>query len=159
MITGVDTVFVVAGAVASNIGAFLDDLQTRWPNLRVAIGDDGETFRSWSLGSRGLPESAGQLLIARDEEMEAFWEDSGYELDSNDEGPLAIAYQAANWTDLKIKLMQDPYLRSGFSFSPYDASLIGRNYYLVSIVTPPVESDFTQSVLGQLARFLAEGAK
>lgn len=156
MISGDDSAFVVCGDVPPRIERFLDAWLARWPELRVALEDNerDESFQRWVPGAVSLPEHTGRILVARDESMEASWDEHGYELDSSHEGPFAIAYEKAAWSVLRLTALDDPYARTGFAYEPYQATLVGQDYFLVSTVTPAVESDFSAALIKRLAESL-----
>ena len=137
------------------IERFLDGWLLRWPELRVALGDDPQVrFSTWASGELRIPADSGQILVARDEAMEAEWDDIGYELDSSREGPFCVAYEPCRRRALNVTALEDPYVRDGFRYDPYDVTLIGPCLYLVSVVTPDIESDFSRAVLAGLTKQL-----
>jgi hypothetical protein len=92
VITGHDTVFVAGGQVDRAIQAMLDDRYHRWPEMVAAIGGvatDG--FQPWPTVREALPAGEGEVLIARDTAMEQHWDDLGYSLIEDAEGPFAVS--------------------------------------------------------------------
>jgi hypothetical protein len=159
VVSGEDSVFLVAGSPAGAIRRFLSDLESRWPEVRVWVdGSDDDSFRPWGPAPIVIPEDSGTILIARDEKMVREWDDLGYTLDSSGEGPMQVIYELANWNSLDVKVMQDPMEQSGFRFEPYEATLAGSGFYMVSLVTPPLESEFSAEMIKKLRDFLAAGS-
>ncbi|MEU3832330.1 hypothetical protein [Streptomyces microflavus] len=155
MITGSDSVFVTCGPVSAAVGRFLTGWSARWPELRVSAGsdDDEEAFVPWASGALTLPELSGQVLVARDEEMVAGWDASGYVLDARQEGPFSLAYEPAGWASLNVMALEDPYIRTGFRYEPYEVELIGAGLQLITLVAPE-DTVFRQAVVdGLLAEF------
>ncbi|MCX4966484.1 hypothetical protein OHA98_16900 [Streptomyces sp. NBC_00654] len=144
MITGSDSVFVACGPVSGAVERFLADWSRRWPRLRVSVGD-GEEFSAWEPGAITLPETSGQVLVARDEDMVAGWDDSGYVLDPHQEGPFSLAYEPAGWTSLNVLALDDPYTRTGFGYEPYEIGLVGTGLQLITLVAPE-DGAFRQAV-------------
>ena len=85
--------------------------------------------------------------MSRDEAMETSWDEIGFNLDSRREGPFIIGYRPAPWTSLRIQALEDPYARTGFAFDPYEARLVGSGFSLISITTPPLDSEFTTELM------------
>lgn len=155
MITGSDSVFVARAPVSTAIERFLDRWLVRWPELRVASGEEGTdgVFSPWESGAVKLPEETGHLLVARDEEMVAGWDDSGYVLDSSGEGPFSLAYEPASWKSLDVVALNDPYSRTGFGYEPYGISVVGADLQMVTVVAPE-SGPFQQALIdGLLAAF------
>lgn len=155
MVTGEDSVFLSNGNPAAAVRAFLTDLAVRWPSVRVWVdGSENESFQPWASDPVQLPEDSGTILIARDDKMESEWDDRGYTLDSSAEGPLQIEYEPASWNSLEVQVLSDPLQESGYSFKPYEATVVGRGYYIVSLVTPPLESNFSKTMVERVKSFL-----
>jgi hypothetical protein len=156
MVTGDDSVLLVGGDVVCGIIKFLDGMKSRWPEMRVSIEGDGDgSFHPWSADLVRLPSGSGVILIARDSQMEAWWDDHGYSLDSVGEGPLSVWYRPAEWRSLRIDLLEDPMSRAVSKFIPYEGILVGANYYVVSIVTPSLQSSFSAAIIDDLVGSLA----
>jgi hypothetical protein len=156
VITGDDSVFLCNRSPAEAVRAFLTDLAVRWPSVRVWVdGSAGESFQPWVSDPVQIPEDSGTILIARDDQMVSEWDDRGYTLDSFNEGPLQIEYEPASWNSLEIQVLRDPLQASGYSFNPYEAIVVGRGYYIVSLVTPPLESSFSRTMIERIKSFLA----
>ncbi|MFJ8761892.1 hypothetical protein [Streptomyces cyaneofuscatus] len=106
-------------------------------------------FSPWVSRQVGTSADRNGLLIARDKEMEANWDASGYALDERGEGPLALYYEPAGWQSLTMVPRKDPYGRVGFHYEPYDITVVGAGLYLFTLVTPG-DSAFTRTALDTL---------
>jgi hypothetical protein len=148
MIGGFDTVIICGGDIRESIHRFLQGRSRDWPKMRISISgvSEGEQFEEWTRFRHQLP-LKGEILVARDEVMEAAWEGSGYALNREGEGPFAIYYEEVKWTSMPIKALSDPYDRSGFRFEPYQLTLVARGLKLVTLVTPDLESRFSRSLI------------
>lgn len=146
-----DHVFLAQGPVPVMVERFLGSWFRRWPELRCASGEDDSdgVFSPWAPGLVGASADTGSLLIARDEEMEANWDRSGYVLDERGEGPLALYYVPAGWQSLPMVPQKDPYGHVGFRYEPYDITVVGAGLYLFTLVTPD-DSAFTRAALDTL---------
>ncbi|MBL6280349.1 hypothetical protein JMF97_29735 [Micromonospora fiedleri] len=91
MITGYDTVLVTSAPVDAGIRGMLDDLHGRWPNMVVALGGEQVgPFLPWRSTHTQVPAGAGEVYVARDTQMERRWDDVGYSLMEQAEGPFAV---------------------------------------------------------------------
>ncbi|MGC5021265.1 hypothetical protein [Micromonospora sp. DT47] len=159
MITGHDTVLLSGGRVDVGIRAMLDGLHGRWPNMVVSVsGVANETFLPWPRSRGDVPAGTGEVLVARDTQMEQRWDDVGYSLLEHDEGPFAVLYQPSGRSAVEIKLDEDPYDRPGFRFGPYPATLVAAGLSLVTLVTPDIESPFSRGILDALRQALTSQA-
>lgn len=138
------------------IPSFLTGISGQWTDVRVWVEgvSAGEIFRPWSSDPIDIPDESALILIARDEQMVAQWDDRGYALDHLGEGPLQIEYEPASWNSLQVQVLQDPLQVSGASFQRYEAVLVGPGYYVLSVVTPPAESEFSKNIIAKLRSFL-----
>lgn len=148
-----DHVVLAQGPASAMVERFLGSWLSRWPKLRCASGEDDSdgVFSPWVPGRAGTSTDRSGLLIARDEEMEANWDLSGYALDERGEGPLALSYKPAGWQSLPMVPRKDPYGRFDFRYEPYDITVVGAGLYLLTLVTPD-DSDFTRTALDTLLR-------
>jgi hypothetical protein len=149
---GYDTVFVTAAPVDVGVRVMLDDLHRHWPDMVVAIGEAG-TFTTWAVAREAVPAGSGELLVARDGEMERRWDRDGWILMERGEGPFAVFYRPSPSPVVDIQFHDDPYAR-GFDFEPYGATMITAGMSLVTVVTPDKDSPFTRDVLARLQRAL-----
>lgn len=155
MITGADTVVVTATPAAAAIHRMLRRWQSAWPQLRVDLNGDG--FAPWSEDRAGGLSDRGELLVARDERMQADWDEHGYELPGTEEGPFAILYEPCPAARFSVDVTTDPYGRDpGFGFAPYPAQIVGRGLTLVTLVTPATMKDFTRQVVHSLIEVLTQ---
>ncbi len=161
-ITGTDTVILLSLPRAT-ITRFLDFWQKRWPELLVQLDDDkNEDFVRWSdlggeLRGKVLHPKKGEVLVARDRQMSAAWDEYGYELDRLGEGPFTLMYRPLGQINqrrghIRMQPEEDPYERESIeAFEPYTIFVAARNLSLVTAVTPPIESGgFSEEVIGAL---------
>jgi hypothetical protein len=162
MITGYDTVLITGAPVDAGIRAMLDDLEGSWPNLLVAVGRDGPLpppagpgpFLPWRTTRAEVRAGAGEVYVARDEEMERRWDDLGYSLMEHAEGPFLLMYEPSRQPAVEIQLNEDPYERGGFRFEPHPATLVSAGLSLVTIVTPDADSAFSRGLIDSLTQAL-----
>jgi len=154
MITGYDTVFITGVRVDDAIRAMLDDLHRRWPAMVVALtGTSHEGFAAWD-SARQMPVGTGDVLVARDPQMERRWDDVGYRLMEGDEGPFAVLYEPVVPPLVEIQFNEDPYGRGDFTFDPYSATMVAAGLSLVTVVTPDADSPFSRRILDGLGQAL-----
>lgn len=151
-ITGYDTVLLSGGRIDAGVRLMLDDLHRRWPHMVVSFGMTNKTFLPWPKTRSDLPAGTGEVFVARDNQMRRRWDDVGYSLEQ-DEGPFAVFYQPTGRSEVEIQLHEDPYNR-GFRFEPYPATLVTIGLSLVTMVTPDIESQFSQRILDMLRQVL-----
>ncbi|MEV4133042.1 hypothetical protein AB0J72_12850 [Dactylosporangium sp. NPDC049742] len=157
MVTGHDSVFVVGGRVEMGVWAMLQRLHGRWPGMLVAVeGHREDAFVPWPVPREVMPFRAGYLLVARDKDMLDRWDDEGYSLMDGAEGPFQVVYEPASVPAVPVELHGDPYGRGGgYRFDPYRATLVTAGLFLVTLVTPDVDSAFSQGLLAMLGEELA----
>jgi hypothetical protein len=115
--------------------------------MRVSVsGVCADRFWQWTDDRFQLP-SVGEILVARDESMEAEWDELGYALNSDGEGPFAIYYETIKRSATLLKALEDPYDRELSRFEPYDLTLVGQGLFLVTLVTPGSDSPFSRLLL------------
>lgn len=147
MISGHDTVLVCGGDIRMQINRFLVERLRDWPELRASVsGESSGEFVPWSHCGLTLP-LEGEILVARDEAMEAAWDEFGYEIGSDAEGPFAIYYQMVKQSVIPVTALADPYGRTEFQFESYELFLLGRGLWLVTLVTPDVELQFSRLLI------------
>ncbi|MDT3438186.1 hypothetical protein [Pseudofrankia sp. BMG5.37] len=144
MITGYDHVELVAGSGMAHVKAFLERVQKHWADMLLAIapGDFEPALRILP----ALPESKGDILVARDKEMIRRWDKDGYHLHRG-EGPFSVLYEPMGTAQIKTTLLQDPYGPSDYKFTPYEATLLGRNISLITLVLPDEGSGFSRKLI------------
>jgi hypothetical protein len=152
MITGFDTVIVTAAPVDSGIRTMLDELRRRWPSLRVALAGGG-AFTPWAIARHAMAANAGEILVARDARMEHRWDEEGYCLMEDGEGPFALLYQPAARPVVEVRFNDDPYGRES-RFEPYSATVVMAGLSLVTVVTPDEDSPFSRNIRSLLQRAL-----
>jgi hypothetical protein len=152
--SGHDSVFVTDSGAPQAVRAMLDGIARTWPDMIVAVtGVRGDEFAEWSTVRDELPEDAGELLVARDASMEARWDEVGYALMEGGEGPFALYYRRAPRPVVRVRLLDDPY-EHGSEFEPYEATMVSSGMYLVTIVTPGLDSPFSRGLLDLLRQAL-----
>lgn len=156
MITGVDTVLLAAGPAAPAVEDLLRHQTGRWPSMRVAVDDvAGSEFVAWAGEAARLPAERAEILVARDEDMVDSWDRDGYRLTPDGDGPFQIIYERCPLSRLRVLALDDPYGRTGFAFEPYEVLLAGTGLYLVTLVTPDADSEFSRSLIDEMAARLA----
>jgi len=157
MVTGHDSMFVAGGRVELGVWALLQRQHARWPGLLVAVeGYREDAFVPWPVPPEVMPRRKGYVLVARDKDMLERWDDEGYSLMDGAEGPFQVVYEPASVPAVPVEMRWDPYDRGeGYGFSPYEATLVTAGLFLVTLVTPDVDSAFSQGLLSMLAEELA----
>jgi hypothetical protein len=116
--------------------------------MRVAIGP---RFDGWPQPGSQLPEDTGEVLVARDAQMESDWDEWGYVPDVHGEGPIAIYYQPFARPTAEVMALQDPYDRGDeFIFEPYKILLAAPGLWLLTLVSPEESPVFREALLGEL---------
>ena len=155
MITGFDTVVVTAGRPGPAIGRFLTEWGSQWPDMQVSAGDPAEPpFITWRDAGPALPETRGEVLVARDERMLSDWDEHGYALPGSAVGPFFLLYQPCPAPRFRAQVQQDPYV-TGMRFDPYPVTIVGTGLSLITIVTPDEDSEFSRSVIDGMIAALA----
>lgn len=150
MITGFDSVVLTARRPGPAIARFLEQWSDRWPDMRVAVTDgSGESrFVAWRATRPSIPDTNGEVLVARDERMLGDWDEHGYELLDPAAGPFAVFYRPCPARQFPALVHGDPYAQDvGHPFEPYPVTVVGAGLWLVTAVTPDDESAFSRSVI------------
>ncbi|ONI88628.1 hypothetical protein ALI144C_06240 [Actinosynnema sp. ALI-1.44] len=156
MITGVDTVLLTAGRAGPAIGRFLEQWGRVWPDMRISAGDPAQTpFVTWQDARSDIPETCGEVLVAKDERMLSDWDDHGYEIPGSAVGPFALLYQPCQAPRFEALVQHDPYAR-GLPFDPYPVIVVATDLSLITIVTPDGDSEFSQSVINGVIAALVQ---
>lgn len=159
MISGYDGVLVGRSPAGPGVRAMLDEMHTRWPGMLV--GRSAATtagigpFLPWLQVRDQVPAEAGELYVARDAGMEQDWDESGYDLRDDGEGPFAVLYQPSPRSTTAIRFEQQPYSDQGLGFDPYEAVLVTAGLSLITLVTPDEESLFSRELRSRLTRALS----
>ena len=144
--SGVDQVIISPASPVVALRRFLDGWGARWPDMRTAVGGVlGSEFFRWHDVRPALPDGQGEILVARDAAMNDTWDEHGYRLLPEGEGPFYILYSRAP-TALRMLALQDPFAL-GYQFEPYEMELVGTGLHLVTVVLPDADSDFSRSVM------------
>ncbi|WP_305784403.1 hypothetical protein [Symbioplanes lichenis] len=156
MVTGYDSVIIARSPAGPGIRAMLDALHTRWPAMLVGRSTAEETgidpFLPWPRARGDVAPEAGELYVARDATMEQDWDDYGYDLRPDGEGPFAVLYRPLPHPATTISLTEDPASRP----DPYDAVLITAGLSLITVVTPDETSPFSRDIHDRLTRAFIE---
>ncbi len=149
MISGADNVLVIAGPGGAPVVRFLDGWAQRWPAMHVAL-DGPEVYADggWPDVRDQVAADAGEILVARDKEMDAAWEEHGYDIPGEPEGPFVIYYQPCSVRQFTAQVTADPYEQgTDYIFNPYEVRVVGAGLSLVTLVTPDMEKDFSHQVI------------
>jgi hypothetical protein len=156
VVSGVDQV-IISPASPVALRRFLDGWGARWPDMRTAVGGVlGSEFFRWHDIRPALPDERGEILVARDAAMNDDWDEHGYRLGSRGEGPFYILYNRTP-TNLRMLALQDP-LSLGYQFEPYEVELVGSGLFLITVVLPDADSDFSTGVMAAVRDALREPA-
>lgn len=147
MITGADYVVLTASPPAPALEAFLDRCAISWPDMRIDADDRG--FVSWAETRRALPPERSEICVARDAEMERAWDEHGYDIPGQHEGPFMVMYRACPVPRFTAELRSDPYAHGG-TFQPYSALIAGRGIYLITLVISGDLPAFTTTIIDRL---------
>lgn len=89
-LTGHATDFVVDSAFPEAMKRFVRSAQQRWPGLYMC----GERLEPGAVADWQLPEPSGDyseiVTFSAGQEMEDFWQENGYALDSTGQGPYSV---------------------------------------------------------------------
>lgn len=143
-LTGYSTDFVVGSGFTDTARAFIAAQASRWPGLHL----DGEPASAdsatlWSPKEDPDDEYPEILTFSSGPAMEAFWEDHGYTLNSDGEGPFSLFFLPRRGP-IRARLSEDadtdPVMQG--------ATVLLSDFHLVSLVTPddPVTDPFSASV-------------
>ncbi|MCK2241354.1 MULTISPECIES: hypothetical protein [unclassified Crossiella] len=155
VITGCDSVFIAEGSAPRALARFLQEFSSEWPDMLAAT--DMETFVPWRDAVGVLSADVGDMLVARSQEMAETWLEDGYFLAEHG-GPFAIYYEPLRREKLKITALDDPYIRAGFGFEPYDLTLCSRSLSLFTLVSPDVDSEFSIKLANMFSSVLSRRA-
>jgi hypothetical protein len=127
--------------------------------MRVAVTVDESQdieFVEWAGARTSIPPDRGEIMIARDPEMVASWDEHGYQIPGSPEGPLTILYEPCPAEKFSATVTSDPYARdAGFGFEKYDTIVVGRGMTLVTAVVPDADGDFSREMLDKLVASFA----
>jgi hypothetical protein len=148
-LTGHSTDFVVDASFPEGMRRFVRLGQQRWPDLFLY----GEPLPPGAPADWRLPEPeddglSGIVTFSSGQEMEDFWEEHGYALDAEGQGPYAV-FHRHHAQPLQATVA------GAHASSPENAAavegtgLLLSQYYAVSIVTPedPGADPFSRSVV------------
>ncbi|MFJ4920270.1 hypothetical protein [Streptomyces sp. NPDC088725] len=149
-ITGSSSDFIADAALPAVMKRFIQRQLRRWPGLFLyaepfAISD----LTDWRLPDPDDDGFPNVITFSAGQEMEGFWEEHGYALNSSGEGPFSIFYhlraqplRARRVTQVECADSEDTQAAEGIG-------LLLSTYFTVSLVTPedPARDPFSGSVL------------
>ncbi|MEU6681390.1 hypothetical protein [Streptomyces sp. NPDC046925] len=162
-ITGHSSDFIVDGSFSTAMKQFVMRQHRHWPGLFLY----GEPVHAESLADWNLPEAddddeySGIVTFSSGQKMEDFWEENGYALDGDGEGPFSVFYQlhpqslrAARVTGVQGA---DPEAVAAVE----GAGLLLAEYFAVSLVTPedPATDPFSARVLRDFVESVGVGSR
>ncbi|WP_405647136.1 hypothetical protein [Streptomyces sp. NBC_00019] len=154
-LTGHSTDFIVDASFPEAMRRFVRRGQQRWPCLFLY----GEPLSPGAATDWRLPEAAdddysGIVTFSSGQQMEDFWENNGYALDSSGQGPYAVFYRrheqplhAAKVSDVRTSSAEAAEAVEG-------TALLLSEYYAVSLVTPeePATDPFSRGIVDDFVR-------
>ncbi|MEZ6044908.1 MAG: hypothetical protein R3C11_04880 [Planctomycetaceae bacterium] len=123
-----------------------DNNQTSKVGEKVAIEEN--TLRCWV-----------EAYNCRDEEMDEFWEENGYALMPNGQGPFGVTIFNVENKPYSIMISQDPLNEErSIPAEPLEAYLIGRNLICICVITPDSidHDDFSKQIYDELMSLCLE---
>jgi hypothetical protein len=149
-LTGHSTDFVVDASFPEGMRRFVRLGQQRWPGLFLY----GEPLSPGVLADWRLPEPeedglSGIVTFSSGQEMEDFWEEHGYALDAERQGPYAVFYRH-HAQPLRATTVSGVHASSPEDEAAVEGTgLLLSEYYAVSIVTPedPETDPFSRRVV------------
>ncbi|MEV0529355.1 hypothetical protein AB0I66_38655 [Streptomyces sp. NPDC050439] len=160
-ITGHSSDFVVDASLPTAMKQFVMRRHRHWPGIFLY----GEPVSAESLAAWDLPEVdaddeySGIVTFSAGQEMEDFWEENGYALNSDGEGPFSVFYslrpqplRAARVTGVQGA---DPEAVAAVE----GAGLLLGEYFAVSLITPddPATDPFSARVLRDFVESFGSG--
>ncbi|MEV0218685.1 hypothetical protein [Streptomyces sp. NPDC050704] len=156
-ITGHSTDFIVDASFPEAMHRFVRRGQQRWPGLFLY----GEPLSSGAVEGWSLPEvedddHSGIVTFSSGQEMEDFWEDNGYALDTSGQGPYSVFYRLhalpLHATTVSGVRAASPEAEDAVE----GTALLLSQYYAVSVVTPedPAVDPFSRGVVNDFVESL-----
>lgn len=68
-------------------------------------------------------------------------------MECGSQGPLCLMYRRSDAGSIAVTALEDPYGRRRGRFEPYDVTLVADGLYLITVVAPDKESEFSRSVI------------
>ncbi|MGC0315216.1 hypothetical protein [Kitasatospora acidiphila] len=157
-ITGFGTAFIVDVSFKERVARFIRLQCERWPSLYFNGVPVAEAFGSaWRPSVDPEAEDAECLAFSSGAEMEDFWEQNGYALDANGEGPFCLFYKYyQSWIGAQLQSIDAEEYDGAMESAALGAELRLSEFFLVSIVTPerPAEDEFSRSVVEDFRRII-----
>ena len=153
-ISGFSTDFVIDSSFEERVVRFVQAQRDRWPSLQFCGAPAAESLNAdWRPNVDPEEKYPEILTFSGGAAMEEFWEEHGYALDENGEGPFSILYSfyhsriGARLNDLDTEDEEAGRSAAG-------TELMMSAFFLVSLVTPadPGSDDFSRSVLQEFRR-------
>ena len=125
--------------------------------MRVEVaGEHGSRFLDWATERPDIPARRGEILVARDAEMVAAWDEHGYEIPGSNEGPFSILYEPCSARTFAAIAQQDPYGRDQeYRFEPYETVIVGNDLTLTTVVTADRDGMYSREVIDAVVSVLA----
>ncbi|MBW5482769.1 hypothetical protein [Streptomyces bambusae] len=149
--TGYATDLVLGGAPGDLFGRLSPKLAEKWPAYLI----NGSDHRSFDFGSIAFdpeadPADSEIATFSRDLAMEEFWEEQGYALGTDGEGPFAVFYRPFR----EFSVTVDRGTETGSGVDWHGAVLLVPEGFHVSLVTPedPSSDPFSGWVRDTLLR-------
>jgi hypothetical protein len=136
-ITGHDTIFLTSNNGRVVLTGLLSKLQNRWPSA-IATICDSESIRAVAIHDKValLPNACGHVHISRDEEMDRIFDECGYEVLSNGEGPLSVYFHRLAGATLKANIREAFYQTDfGLAASDFDVTIAFSDLSMITVVT------------------------
>ncbi|MEV2253077.1 hypothetical protein AB0I94_21280 [Streptomyces sp. NPDC050147] len=149
-ITGHSSDFIVDAGFPAAMKKFVMRQHRHWPGLFL-YGEPvlAETLADWDLPQADDDAYSGIVTCSAGQEMEDFWEEYGYALDGDGEGPFSVFYglhtQALRAAQVTGVRGADPAVVAAVE----GTGLLLSEYFVVSLVTPedPATDPFSARVL------------
>ncbi|MFI1308064.1 hypothetical protein [Streptomyces sioyaensis] len=149
-ITGYSSDFITDHAFPGAMKRFTLRQVRRWPGLFL----DGErvtaeSLRDWQISENSDDDYSSIVTFSESQGMEDFWEDRGYALNAQGEGPFSVLYK--HYPDmLRAHQVAGVQLADPEDSAAVEGtSLLLSEYFAVSLVTPedPKTDPFSGSIL------------
>jgi hypothetical protein len=148
-ITGFGTDFVIDSSFRSRVVHFIRSQRERWPSLYFNGTPAADSFGDqWILKADPEADSADILTFSSGPEMEEFWEERGYDLNENGEGPFSLLYRfRRSWIGARLQDVEAA--EQAVEAANEGVELLLPEFFTVCLVTPadPAEDDFSRSVV------------
>ena len=126
---------------------------SKWPSALVLNeSDEDDPFNGSLPRIEVLPKFNGELYFCRDEEMNDHWDENGYSLLDDGEGPFAFIYSEKSNHNFSFEMIDDftKFETTGIQCcSESVISAFGMNYFDLILITPadPKDNPFSKWLL------------